>query len=614
MPNRNFRRIVLDKYSDYIERIFLSILNSVLAYGLSIFLGLNSQYLYLIIPIVALTSIVIPFITSPVITVLYIVNLIYNKVMFINTKFINFDFSIYILLEIILAIIVPLLIELKYKSIQGFISINSLLSYSMIPFFSIFLISGISEKKSSIINALSSLSLLSIIIYSNLLDFDLKMMVLESTLIIFGSIIFGLKKFLSPIGAIFPTLAFYLYFDSLPITYIILMGTIGALINLVPTIDMEYSKKNSTKEKFNSTKENLRKEVENTLLIMQRLIENNLSFDELNSILSQSKNTLANIDNNIDKCQNTQCLNELLEKFSDNKKEIQNSINEIVFNTIISYNEVIDKLKKYGINGEEIQISNDKFSLDENGIDYISKIFLDINKNVNMVLNDLNGNIDDLQKLIGINLNKIFITDFRKLPDLISFIQDKNLITKLQSLVEIEKEIITKLNDPKINMVKLDLSKKLNLINLSNITFYEVKQIVLISKELDNILNSEISDINGNLYNLNSEIGKDLEQQHKIVYAKLTNQKILYDKFSNFLSSINLINDCIEISENKEEIESLYQILNDNSKEILSRIYENKCISVSDLGIDKKFSKYVSHWLNKNGVKTTYIKDKICLS
>uniref|UniRef100_A0A2U9IFR6 Uncharacterized protein n=1 Tax=Acidianus brierleyi TaxID=41673 RepID=A0A2U9IFR6_9CREN len=117
MPNRNFRSIVLDKYSDYIERTLLSILNSVLAYGLSIFLGLNSQYLYLIIPIVALTSIVIPFIASPVITVLYIVNLIYDKIIDIDTKSINFDFSIYILIEIILAIIVPLLIELKYKSI-----------------------------------------------------------------------------------------------------------------------------------------------------------------------------------------------------------------------------------------------------------------------------------------------------------------------------------------------------------------------------------------------------------------------------------------------------------------------------------------------------------------
>ncbi|QIJ32861.1 hypothetical protein [Acidianus brierleyi] len=614
MSNRNFRSIVLDKYSDYIERTLLSILNSVLAYGLSIFLGLNSQYLYLIIPIVALTSIVIPFIASPVITVLYIVNLIYDKIIDIDTKSINFDFSIYILIEIILAIIVPLLIELKYKSIQGFISINSLLSYSILPLFSIFLISGISEKKSSLTNALSSLPLLSMIIYSNLLDFDLKMMILESVLIISGAIILGLKKFLSPIGVILPILAFYLYFDNLSTIYIASMGIIGTLINLIPTIDMEYSKKNSTKEKFYSTKENLRKEIENTVLILQRLIENNLSFDELNSILSQSKNTLADIDGYIDKCQNIQCLNELEKKYSENKKEMENSINEIVFNNIVSYNEVIGKLKRYGINGEEIQVSNAKFSLDENGIDYISKIFFSINKNVNIILNDLNESIDDLQKLVGINLNKIFITDYRKLPDLILFIQDKNLITKLQKLVDIEKEIIANLNDPKIAEAKLDISKKLNLINLTNITFYEVKEIVQVSKELDSIVNSEMSNINRNLYNLNLEIGKDLEQQQKLIYMKLTNQKTLYDKFSNFLTSINLINDCIEISENKGEIESLYQLLNDNSKEILSSIYENKCISISDLGIDQKFSKYVSYWLNKKGVKATYIKDKICLS
>uniref|UniRef100_A0A2U9IFL4 Uncharacterized protein n=1 Tax=Acidianus brierleyi TaxID=41673 RepID=A0A2U9IFL4_9CREN len=216
--------------------------------------------------------------------------------------------------------------------------------------------------------------------------------------------------------------------------------------------------------------------------------------------------------------------------------------------------------------------------------------------------------------MVGINLNKIFITDYRKLPDLILFIQDKNLITKLQKLVDIEKEIIANLNDPKITEAKLDISKKLNLINLTNITFYEVKEIVQVSKELDSIVNSEMSNINRNLYNLNLEIGKDLEQQQKLIYMKLTNQKTLYDKFSNFLTSINLINDCIEISENKGEIESLYQLLNDNSKEILSSIYENKCISISDLGIDQKFSKYVSYWLNKKGIKATYIKDKICLS
>uniref|UniRef100_A0A2U9IFL6 Uncharacterized protein n=1 Tax=Acidianus brierleyi TaxID=41673 RepID=A0A2U9IFL6_9CREN len=81
------------------------------------------------------------------------------------------------------------------------------------------------------------------IIYSNLLDFDLKMMILESVLIISGAIILGLKKFLSPIGVILPILAFYLYFDNLSTIYIASMGIIGTLINLIPTIDMEYSKK-----------------------------------------------------------------------------------------------------------------------------------------------------------------------------------------------------------------------------------------------------------------------------------------------------------------------------------------------------------------------------------
>jgi hypothetical protein len=424
----------------------------------------------------------------------------------------------------------------------------------------------------------------------------------------------GSRKSFSPIGVVFPTLAFYLYFGNLPITYIAVMGVIGAIINLIPTTSMEYNKKSSIKEKFSLTKENLTKEVENAMLILQRIKDNNISFDELNTAISYSKNNLANIYDNIDKCKNMECLNELVKNFNDTKNEIETSVNEIIFNNIVSYNEVISKLKKYGINGEEIQIANDKFYLNESGLDYIFRISFNINKNTNILLSDLNGTIDNLEKLIGMKLNKIFITDFKKLLNLVTFIQDNNLIVKLRNLVEIEKEIITKLDDPKLNETKLEISKKLNLINLSNITLYEIKQIIQISKELDNMLDSEISNINKNLNDFNLEIGKDLNQQQKLVYSRLMSEKTLYDKFSNFLSSINIINDCIDIINNKIEIESLYQMLDSNYKELLSMIYESKCINISDLGINPRFSKYVTYWLHKNGIKAIYIKDKICLS
>ncbi len=177
-------KITSDKFNDYLERAVLAMLNSLLSVEVIKSFSLPPTYEYVIVPIVLIVTLFVPFFMTSFISVLYVSVTIYNFLL--QHTLTPYQGYLEVFLVVLLGILVPVIVELKFKSLQAFISINSVIAHTAFPISAIFLLSGISERRGVLVNALSSLPLAVWLVYPYFVDPPVFRLILWAVLVISG--------------------------------------------------------------------------------------------------------------------------------------------------------------------------------------------------------------------------------------------------------------------------------------------------------------------------------------------------------------------------------------------------------------------------------------------
>jgi hypothetical protein len=274
------------------------ILNSILVYILSLNLHFIYNYNLEIISAVAVISFFLPEIVSPALTILFTIYLAYTE---LNLN--QLPGMIEIISIIILNILVPILIEMKYGSMQGFMSSEAIIGF---PISSLLLLSGIAEKRNLTANVLSSLPLFFIIfnhfdtiMYSTNVLFYYYILLGIISLVI-ASILFSLKQLISISGIIFSFIGLSTLFYLTPLPHPIPLNLIytiivATIVNAIFTGFYELKIRKQRKEKIQEELSLIKKEIDSSIISLGRIRSYAELEDNLSNIIAEDEKSILEI-------------------------------------------------------------------------------------------------------------------------------------------------------------------------------------------------------------------------------------------------------------------------------------------------------------------------------
>jgi hypothetical protein len=608
-------------YCNLYEKIILMILNSILVYILSLNLHFIYNYNLEIISVVAVISFFLPEIVSPALTILFTIYLAYTE---LNLN--QLAGTIEIISIIILNILVPILIEIKYGSMQGFMSSEAIIGF---PISSLLLLSGIAEKRNLTANVLSSLPLFFIlfnhfdnIMYSTNVLFYYYILLGIISLVI-ASILFSLKQLISISGIIFSFIGLSTLFYLTPLPRPIPLNLIytiivAASVNAIFTGFYELKIRKQMKEKIQEELSLIKKEIDSSIISLGRIRSYAELEDSLSNIIAEDEKSILEISKKADQCKSLDCINSIYNEFISAKKNIEDKLSQYIFNTVIEYNNVIKELKKNGIILEEISIPSEKIMLSEDDIDKIQKILSTINKNISVGVSEINSIIDSIEKISGIKLNRFYITEYSSIVSAIDYLKKINVLTYVNQCVSYDRDILTKLEFYGFENRKLEIVKKLNEYYGKEILLSDIKNIERESNQLLIIMNEYLNNIKNELEKI-WKISKLSNIKNKIevidsLINELNKDDAIIKKLSDVLTAIPEISNAEKIIEEKDNIYALFTILRENEDIIREKLNEEQCIELEELGINSKLSFYVIEYLKERNINVKLDNNKICLS
>ncbi|PVU75851.1 hypothetical protein DDW13_04355 [Acidianus hospitalis] len=569
---------------------------------------------------VAVISFFLPEIVSPALTILFTIYLAYTE---LNLN--QLSGMIEIISIIILNILVPILIEIKYGSMQGFISSEAIIGF---PISSLLLLSGIAEKRNPTANVLSSLPLFFIIFN----HFDTRMystnaiyyyILLGIISLVIASILFSLKQLISISGIIFSFIGLSTLFYLTPLPHPIPLNLIytiivAAIVNTIFTGFYELKIRKQRKEKIQEELSLIKKEIDSSIISLGRIRSYAELEDSLSNIIAEDEKSILEISKKADQCKSLDCINSIYNDFISAKKNIEDKLSQYIFNTVIEYNNVIKELKKNGIILEEISIPSEKIMLSEDDIDKIQKILSTINKNISVGVSEINSIIDSIEKISGIKLNRFYITEYSSIVSAIDYLKKNNVLTYVNQCVSYDRDILTKLEFYGFENRKLEIARKLNEYYGKEILLSDTKNIEKESNQLLIIMNEYLNNIKNELEKI-WKISKLSNIKNKIevidsLINELNKDDAILKKLSDVLTAIPEISNAEKIIEEKDNIYALFTILRENEDIIREKLNEEQCIELEELGINSKLSSYVIEYLKERNINVKLDTNKICLS
>ncbi|BDC19711.1 hypothetical protein [Acidianus sp. HS-5] len=606
------------KYCNIYEKIILVVLNSVLIYILSSNLSFIHNYSLEIIAVVAVISFFLPEIISPALTILFTIYLAYKE---LNLNQLSGMVEIFSL--IILNILVPILIEIKYGSMQGFISSEAAISF---PISFPLLLTGIAEKRNIIINVLAALPLFFMIFYhlGNTLNITFIMYLSIGIIsLIISSILFSIKQVFSITGVIFGFigLSALIYLTLLPHpipSNLIYATVIAAAANAIFSGFYEFKTRKQKREKIEEEISLIKKEIESSIVSLGRVRSYAELEDSLSNVIAEDEKRILDISKKIEECKSLDCVNSAYNEFATSKKSIEDKLSQYIFNTVIEYNNVVNELKKNGILLEEIDIPKEKIVLSEDSIDKIQKFLSTINKNISIVISEINSIIDSIEKISGIKLNRFYITEYASVINAIDYLRKNNVLSYANQCLGYDRDILTELEFYGFENKKIEIVKKLNEYYGREVLLSDIKtieressQVLILIKEYLNYIETELQKI-WEVSKLN-DISYEMGFIHELI-NKLNENDAIFKKLSDILTSIPEISNAEKLIKEKDNIYVLFTILKENEDIIKEKLNEEGCIELEDLGINTKLSTYVIQYLKERNVNVKLDTNKICLS
>ncbi|MEM4911720.1 MAG: hypothetical protein QXJ81_02675 [Metallosphaera sp.] len=605
-------------FNEFVERVSVTILNALLFYSISSYLNVT-QYFFFGEGVVIVLSALLPYVLAPALTLLYVTSYSFGSLILGRAQMISIKSVEDFISMLILLVIIPIAIEAKFTSLQGFVTSESLVGPS-ISF--LFLGVGLAEKgrdiRSNLVAALPVLYIpIDRVLNSSSLNYTFVIFYIIGFLLFLASALLFSQNGPLSISGLIP-----LYVGIALVTgegftseNAILPTGLAAIVNAIPTGVNLISSVSQGKSVFQKEKNEILNAIDLKLRLVNSIKTGSASLpQDLVKALDLYEQSLKEQSSKVSECTDNSCLNERRREYLEVSESLDKTINDTIFKIIIDYNSKVSNLRKYGINMEELQIPP-QLKISDTDINIITKILITIDRNTFLVTNKVNQVLEGLEAVIGGNYSRVIITDFSSLDKLTLVLGDKTVIGRIEECLSIQADLLRELRMSSFSDEKIKLSRKVNQLLIEQFSLDKLQSSINVSKESVNLLNKYIlylANKKEELYKIALPEVKDyiktLEELSRAMKENIPSCEVIKRSFS----LLNLLNDVDTIVSDIDSISALSQLLESLTDVINYKINEEGCIKMAELGIDPKYGRYIVSWLKGTGVNATIKEGSIC--
>ncbi|MEM3802286.1 MAG: hypothetical protein QW183_05575 [Saccharolobus sp.] len=609
---------------DYINRVIIAVINSIIFYRI-VFGFISIDYIYFIVAIIAVVSF---FFYKPLSIVFLFAYLAQNSIIYktiytlslyplVNNTY-SYQYIIELFIFLIILLLVPLILLLKFGSISSIIASTSLLLSNYYPYMLLFAPFGIAQKNDkTVVNILSIIPLLGLpISLYYIYSYNLTLLISSSILIIAAGLLFGFKKLYSLSGSLL--LVISLYLTKINFELIILIFLVSIVLNLIPNILQFINSNLSSKKEIIEQKNRISENIQNMLNNLNKIKDMIKYDDELTLIFKKYVNILNEMLNNLKSVNDMKTLTNIEIELNARKLELERVLNDYIFDKITEYNEIIDVIKNYGIVMEKIEPLTEPIRLDDNGAIKINNVISKINENIDILYKHTKNINHSLNELLGINIeNTIKLIDKKKIIDYVKILLSTENINNCKVCVNSLFKILQMLNSLRLgSATNQDLLKAIIKLNDEKPATFVIKAKEIAIKGID-IINTVLYKIKEEYNYVLKEIPsldkyKEIDILNSLEEETKDKTKPLCKRIEILLSSSQVIQDIVNITEHKNEIRDVINLVKDNYDVLMQKILEEGCIKISDLGISLEFGKFIDIALQEKGSTLRVVNDSIC--
>ncbi|MEM3911552.1 MAG: hypothetical protein QXE55_04565 [Saccharolobus sp.] len=609
---------------DYINRVIIAVINSIIFYRI-VFGFISIDYIYFIVAIIAVVSF---FFYKPLSIVFLFAYLAQNSIIYktiytlslyplVNNTY-SYQYIIELFIFLIILLLVPLILLLKFGSISSIIASTSLLLSNYYPYMLLFAPFGIAQKNDkTVVNILSIIPLLGLpISLYYIYSYNLTLLISSSILIIAAGLLFGFKKLYSLSGSLL--LVISLYLTKINFELIILIFLVSIVLNLIPNILQFINSNLSSKKEIIEQKNRISENIQNIVNNLNKIKDMIKNDDELTLIFKKYINILNEMLNNLKSVNDMKTLTNIEIELNARKLELERVLNDYIFDKITEYNEIIDVIKNYGIVMEKIEPLTEPIRLDDNGAIKINNVISKINENIDILYKHTKNINHSLNELLGINIeNTIKLIDKKKIIDYVEILLSTENINNCKVCVNSLFKILQMLNSLRLgSATNQDLLKAIIKLNDEKPATFVIKAKEIAIKGID-IINTVLYKIKEEYNYVLKEIPsldkyKEIDILNSLEEETKDKTKPLCKRIEILLSSSQVIQDIVNITEHKNEIRDVINLVKDNYDVLMQKILEEGCIKISDLGISLEFGKFIDIALQEKGSTLRVVNDSIC--
>ncbi|MEM4082776.1 MAG: hypothetical protein QXD91_03405 [Saccharolobus sp.] len=609
---------------DYINRVIIAVINSIIFYRL-VFGFISIDYIYFIVAIIAVVSF---FFYKPLSIVFLFAYLAQNSIIYktiytlslyplVNNTY-SYQYIIELFIFLMILLLVPLILLLKFGSISSIIASTSLLLSNYYPYMLLFAPFGIAQKNDkTVVNILSIIPLLGLpISLYYIYSYNLTLLISSSILIIAAGLLFGFKKLYSLSGSLL--LVISLYLTKINFELIILIFLVSIVLNLIPNILQFINSNLSSKKEIIEQKNRISENIQNIVNNLNKIKDMIKNDDELTLIFKKYINILNEMLNNLKSVNDMKTLTNIEIELNARKLELERVLNDYIFDKITEYNEIIDVIKNYGIIMEKIEPLTEPIRLDDNGAIKINNVINKINENIDILYKHTKNINYSLNELLGINMeNTIKLIDKKKIIDYVKILLSMENINNCKVCVNSLFKILQMLNSLRLgSATNQDLLKAIIKLNDEKPATFVIKTKEIAIKGID-IINTVLYKIKEEYNYVLKEIPsldkyKEIDILNSLEEETKDKTKPLCKRIEILLSSSQVIQDIVNITEHKNEIRDVINLVKDNYDVLMQKVLEEGCIKISDLGISLEFGKFIDIALQEKGSTLRVVNDSIC--
>ncbi|WP_149564843.1 hypothetical protein [Sulfuracidifex tepidarius] len=626
----------IDKLYNYIDRVIIGILTGFISFnllkGISLPYGVN----YFVTALIVVASVLLAGL-MPALLMIGAVTLEFLKTYSIlGTDLFgkpDIEFLALSSVSLILLIIIPIISYAKYLDLSSYVIslaiISSLIGPTVnyllldIPLLIIAGFFAITQKKTDIgASILSPLPFFSVFLL-NFTSADKALLLIAAILIEISSILsFYLKNGIAIVAGVPPIISSIILSVSLPSVNkeIILLSSIMSLAGISTYVGYSYLVsvsvyKNEITLKKKSLTEDLQEAIKGLKDLDAMKSEN---FPVTNSVqLALMK--MDEINKKIGECNSPKCLDQLREEMEAALSSVSRYVNDIIFEKIITFNNVIDELKNKGLVIDKIEIPKDELKIDSNTSYTIARILSKIESEYTLATQTVLKIADKLNETTGIELTHDVrvIPDIEKLPSFYDKLVDPvimekinncldNLLLLLQNINEMKEE-----KDRNVEIFKSIIdAKQLKGINKIDYSYDTIKRGLNYVYNFVNGLIDESSAIIS-VYPFLTNITKlDVLQRIK---QTLTSEGVPMCRKINVLSSsVKMLEDTSSVLKYKDYLKDIDSIVLGIKGELQSD--GKQCISLEELGIKKDLVPFIDAKIKDEKDGILIIDGNLCRS